>query len=481
MILEKYGLAVDELVAKAGKLADGDPENGIGEAPDAAMAIYNDVLLEAPDHPGCLYGVGIILREAGRYAQAIQIAKRVAEVRPKDPRGWKLLATIYGELSRYDESVRYADKALACAKTDYTYADFAYAHCNAGNWDVADKACREALALADKSPSLLTREAVNNTRVTKAYVDLAKGRWVEGFGGFRNTMRTKWRKERVYPGPNGDTREWQGEQNATVIVTGEQGLGDEIMAAGMVPQAAAACSKFVFDCDHRLAALFQRSFPNVYVTPQRRSEQLVLPLVVGFPTHHKTLFGLGELFRRSDADFPREPYLVPNQEYVGMFRELFGGQRMVGIAWSGGLPRTGMEQRAAGLNAFLPLLRQGGAEFVSLQYKDDAAEVAEFERAHGIKVRRLPWATQGEDMDLLAGMIAALSEVVGVHTSALHLSSALGVPTTVLTHRGSGWRYAPAELLWYPPTTVMHKKRAGESWRECVNRLVEARKVRLAA
>lgn len=440
------------------------------------MEIYNDVSLVAPDHPGCLYGMGVVLREAGRYAPAIQIAKRVAEVQPKDPRGWKLLATIYGELSRYDESTRYAEKALACAKTDYTYADYAYAHCNAGNWDVADKACREALEMAAKAPSALSREAVNNTRVTKAWVDLAKGRWADGFNGLRYTMRTKWRKERVYPGPNGDTKEWQGEPDATVIVTGEQGLGDEIMAAGMVPQAAAACSKFVLDCDHRLEDLFRRSFPNVYVTPQRRSDQLVLPRVVGFPTHHKTLFGLGELFRKTDADFPRTPYLVPNQEYVSMFRDLFAGQRVIGLAWSGGLPRTGMEQRAAGLNAFLPLLRKGGAEFVSLQYKDDALEVAKMEHEHGIKVRRLPWVTQGQDMDLLGGLLAACSEVVGVHTTALHLASAVGVPTTVLTHRGSGWRYAPPELLWYPPTTVMHKKRTGESWRESVNRLVEARK-----
>jgi hypothetical protein len=188
------------------------------------------------------------------------------------------------------------------------------------------------------------------------------------------------------------------------------------------------------------------------------------------------MFGLSELFRHRDEDFPRQPYLVPNQEYVSMFRELFAGQKVIGLAWSGGLPRTGVEPRTAGLNAFLPLLRRGGAEFVSLQYKDDGQEVAQFAKDHGITVRRLPWVTQGPDMDLLAGLLAACSEVVGVHTSALHLASALGVPTTVLTHRGSGWRYAPDELLWYPQTTRMHKKRSGESWRDCVGRLTEERK-----
>jgi len=471
-LLERYGCTtVDEVVAKAGKLSDGDPENGIGQAPDEAMAIYNDVMLDYPDHPGCLYGAAVVLRDAGRYAQAIQIAKRVAEVCPRDPRGWKLLATVYGELSRYEESIRYAEKALACSRNDYTLADYAYAHCNAGNWDIAHAACVEALDRAKNNPSVLSREAITNARVTKGYCDLARGDWAEGFQGFRNTMRTKWRKERVYDGANGDTVEWMGEPDAVVIVTGEQGLGDEVMAAGVIPDAANGCKRFIFDCDHRLAALFSRSFPNVHVTPQRRSDAMVLPREVGLPTHHKTLFGLSEMFRKTDADFPRVPFLIPNQGYVDMFRELFGGQKVIGLAWSGGLPRTGMEHRAAGLRSFLPLMKKGGAEFVSLQYKDDAQEVAELERSHGIKVRRLPWVTQGQDMDLLAGLLAACAAVVGVHTSALHLAASLGVPTTFLTHRGSGWRYAPKELLWYPPTTKVRRKKSGESWRECVGRL----------
>ncbi|HEY1326262.1 MAG TPA: hypothetical protein VGI14_04945 [Casimicrobiaceae bacterium] len=257
------------------------------------------------------------------------------------------------------------------------------------------------------------------------------------------------------------------------MVTGEQGLGDEIMAAGVVPQAVQSCKKFILDCDERLGSLFARSFPNVLVTPTRRSQTVHLPVV---PTHHKSLFGLGELFRRGDAEFPRKPYLQPNNEYVSMFKDLFGGQRTIGIAWSGGLPRTGQEPRAAGLKAFLPLLRRGDAEFVSLQYKPDGDEVAQFQKDTGIRVKRYPWAAQAQDMDLVAGMIAACDEVIGVHTTALHVASAMGVPTTMLTHKGSGWRYAGSELLWYPESTIMHRKRQGESWRDCIARLVELRK-----
>ena len=451
-----------EEVERAGTLADS------GE-PDAAMEICNKVLLEEPDNPGALYVVATILLQAARHAQAIQIAKRLTDVRPKGPLGWSLLAAIYCEMHRYDESIRYAERAVACRRDAKTVADMGYVHVNAGNWEVGSKYAHEALKLAKGDDSKRAVEAARDSMVHLVYCQLAVKNWRSGFEGYRLTLRTKWRKEYQY----GDSKEWWGEKDAVVMVTGEQGLGDEIMAASVVPDAIRGCKKFILDCDHRLVGLFRRSFPDAIVTGTRREQTIELPVL---PTHHKSMFGLSELFRTDDSCFPRKPYLVPRDDYVQMFKSLLGGKRTIGLAWSGGFARTGLEPRTAGLNAFLPLLRRGG-QFVSLQYKDDAEEVAALKRDHGIEVIRVPWATgQGVDCDLLAGLLGACDEVIGVHTSSLHVASACGVPTTFLTHRGSGWRYGPDELLWYPPTSKVHKKKLGESWRDCIGRLVESRK-----
>jgi tetratricopeptide (TPR) repeat protein len=451
---------VRECVGLAGKLAD-------DEKLDEAMEVCNRVILDHPDDPGALYVIGLCLLNAARQLQAIQIAKRITHLCPKDFRGWSLLTLCWGELHRYDESVRNAEKALKCRRMDKTLADLAYAHANAGNWDLADKYNAEAMIEATVNPSPLAGEASKNSKVTEGYIRLAKGDWKDGFQAFRATMRTKWRKEWAY----GDSQEWMGEPDAVVMVTGEQGLGDEVMAASVIHDAAKSCKTFIFDCDARLATLFRRSFPNIIVTPTRRERNITLPVM---PTHHKSLFGLGELFRQKDQDFPRDPYLIPNQEDVRMFRSRFEGRKIIGLAWSGGLPRTGKEPRAAGLSAFLPLMKRGG-EYLSLQYHDDALEIHRFEQEYGIKIHRLPWVTQGQDMDLLAALLCACDEVIGVHTSALHLASALGVPTTILTHRGSGWRYAADELLWYPESTKMWKKKNGESWTDCIERLANER------
>ena len=457
-------MTTQELVRRAGEFAD----NG---EPDKAMELCNKVLLDEPDHPGALYVCGCVLLQAARHVQALQIAKRISEVCPRDPRGWGLQSLIYGELHKYDDSIRVAERAVALKRTPKTLADAAYAHVNAGHWEKAKSLADESIRLADKDTPEST---INDARIHRMYARLGLGDW-GAFPDYRLTMRTKWRKEWTYASDDRGTptREWMGEPDAVVMVTGEQGLGDEIMAGGVVPDAARACKTFILDCDHRLVDLYRRSFPGVLVTPTRRDQAPTLPL---YPTHHKSLFGLCELFRKRDEDFPRKPYLVPNAAYVQMFRDYLQVPT-IGLAWSGGLPRTGMAERAAGLSAFLPLVRRGEAQFLSLQYKhEDAAEIVAFEKQYGLKVLRLPWVTCGPDMDLLAGLIGALQEVIGVHTSALHLASAIGTPTTMLAHRGSGWRYGPKELLWYPPTTKLFMKRPGESWRDCVGRLVESRK-----
>ncbi len=102
-----------ELLKHAGELADGDK-------PGEAVEIANRILLDEPDHPGALYIIGCVLLKGAHQVQGIQVAKRICEVCPKDPRGWSLLSVFWGELHRYDESIRCAEKALACKRTDKT-------------------------------------------------------------------------------------------------------------------------------------------------------------------------------------------------------------------------------------------------------------------------------------------------------------------------------------------------------------------------
>lgn len=452
---------IEVWLKEAADLADADKL-------DEAAEIAGRILTLDPNNYKALFCIGSVMLKAGRNMQAQQFLRRVCELMPRDHRGWGQLSISCSEMHRYDEAIEYAERALSIKRESRTLADASFAHVTANNWDRGREYAIQSLKI---EPGF--KDAVFHL----ANADLAQKRWVEGWEGFKVSEGGKWRKKYTY----GDTLEWNGERDAIVMVTGEQGVGDEIMAASCVPSAIASCRKFIFDSDSRLATLFQRSFPAAIVVPTRGAKTVALPLA---PTHHKSLFGLLSLFRKQDSDFPREAYLHADPGLRRMFRTYFEtlGKRVVGLAWSGGYPRTGLVERSAGVQAFLPLLKaEPDAVYMSLQYKDDAAEISVFERETGCKIHRMPFIAQGQDIDVLAALIAELDEVIGVATTSLHISSALGVKTTWLCNRGLNWVFAQHDLPWYGSNARLWKKDRAETWVQCIASLAKERRERKAA
>src|SRR5262249_57648335 len=93
-----------------------------------------------------------------------------------------------------------------------------------------------------------------------------------------------------------------------LLIWGEQGLGDEILHASMIPDLIARTPSIVLEAEPRLVPLFARSFPAVRVIPVQ-AELYAGPIVAQEP-----LGGLGRTFRTGWDDFPRreQGYLAPD-------------------------------------------------------------------------------------------------------------------------------------------------------------------------
>jgi hypothetical protein len=106
---------------------------------------------------------------------------------------------------------------------------------------------------------------------------------------------------------------------------------------------------------------------------------------------------------------------------------------------------------------FNPLfVKYPNAIFVSLDYKGTL---------NNPKVKEFHWATQVQDYDLTAALIASLNCVVGINTTAIHCANALGVPTHVLVSDKHQWRYE-GEYLWCK--TAKLYRQGKEAWRKLI-------------
>ncbi len=280
----------------------------------------------------------------------------------------------------------------------------------------------------------------------KSLAHLELGEYQKGWDNYDAGVAAKVRAERNYTTTHLPT--WNGEPGKSVIVYGEQGIGDEIMFASCIPDLQRISNLVVFDCHKKLHTLFANSFPGMDIYPTREDDMITWPVkpdqTPRYPfTHRIALGSLPKFCRPNLESFPGTPYINPPtaEEAVWAVRLNNLSQRpKIGISWIGGHKRTRMEVRSCPLEQMLPILQQD-ADFISLQYTDCSAEIAEFEARHGIKIHQFPEASHSPNYADTAALVANLDLVITVCTSVVHLAGAMGVPTWVLTPSRPAWRY----------------------------------------
>jgi predicted O-linked N-acetylglucosamine transferase (SPINDLY family) len=264
-----------------------------------------------------------------------------------------------------------------------------------------------------------------------------------------------------------------------ILVYAEQGLGDEILYASCLPELIAQAAHCVIDCDPRLAGLFRRSFPQATVhgggqtdAPDWLAEAGPGPLDVKIP-----IASLPRHLRKDASAFPhRAGYLQADAGRLAAWRERLRGLGpglKVGLSWRGGVAQTSRGSRSMSLADLLPILREPGATFISLQYGPCGDELAELRAQHGIDI--LHWPEVIDDYDETAALVAALDLTLSVCTAVVHLAGALGRPVWVMTPIRPEPRYGllGERMRWYPSARMFRQRQYGD-WQPVIASVAQA-------
>jgi hypothetical protein len=305
------------------------------------------------------------------------------------------------------------------------------------------------------------------------------GRWAEGWPGWRYTHITGDRKKRTYEG----VPDWDGTPGQTVIVFGDQGIGDEIFFSSALPDMQRYCKKVILDCHPRLPALFKRSFPEIEVHGTRK-DLTELPWFDSCGAEAAVaLSDLFSYFRLEDEDWPGTPYLkadpygraIARQSVAAIAEPRDGKSLRIGLSWTGGTKATRQHLRSIPISRLEPILRaRPDAQWFSLQYTEDAArQVCAMEERTGIRIAHFPgWVESvgydgpetAYDYDRTASFVSSLDLVITVPTTVHHLAGALGVPNWLLVQSRPDWRcqVRGTTLPWYNSTKVYRQEADGD-------------------
>ncbi|WP_404841730.1 hypothetical protein [Burkholderia cepacia] len=419
-----------------------------------ALAPYLHTYELAPAWPSLKNNLALAIRLTnGDPDTEYALLERALDDNPTDAQAWTNAVVTRLERLDLDGALDAATQAYALAPESPLVANnTATVLKEAGQWDAAEAYARRAIDLAPDNATY---------RHNLSLLQLARGDFASGWRNYE----ARWVGSGELRGrlPAFAKPRWRGESLAgkTLLVWGEQGLGDVLQFSRYVPQLAerVRCEggRLVWNAFPVMGALLERSLAQHVDVYDIATQPDALPVfdfelpLMSIPW----MLGLD-----GDALATTAPYLHADPAATDAWRTaLADEQRLkVGLAWTGSLSHQRNRFRRVGLercaDAFGGL--QQDVAFYSLQ--PGAQHDIEAARAAGFVVNDCTreWRT----VDDTAAFVGALDLVITVCTSAAHLSGALGRRTWVLLDANPHWvwQHDRRDSPFYPSATLYRQK-----------------------
>ncbi len=430
-----------------------------------AEQLFLRYLERDPNSVDAANNLACALRDQNRYAEAIAVLQGVIRQNPTNALLWNTLATVLSEQGEFATAIGFFDEALRCDPALYRAQ---YNRGNAklplGDIDGALEDCEAALEkvkAADEAAMM---------RLARSTILLNEGRIGEGWDVYEARLDpqfadvTHFMIDRPSWGPQSDIA------GKRLLLMGEQGLGDEVLFANMLPEVIDALGpqgKLVLAVEKRLIPLFQRSFPKAEVGAHA-TYRVDVHTVRGAPFVKDQgavdlwapMASLLRRFRRELTAFPeRKAYMKADPRRVRHWRKILAGLGQgpkVGLLWKS-LKIEGARQRYySPFDQWAPVLATPGAVFVNLQYGDCSEEIAEAQERYGVEIFQPPGVDLKNDLDEVAALSCAVDLVIGPANATTNIAAACGAAVWLITTPGAWPRLGTARYPWYPSARVFH-------------------------
>jgi Flp pilus assembly protein TadD len=420
----------------------GNTARALGMARPAEV-FYRQVLAIAPDRIEALINLANLLRANGQAEAARALLAPALERNPQSHELWLTLGSAFRDAGNADEAERHYRRALDLKP------DYAAALSNLADMLAGKGAHAAALPLYDRA---LCAEPDNaQARLNRAVLHLLMGNLLQGWEDYAARLGIPGKA----PICDHGLKRWKGESlsGKRLLVTAEQGIGDQLMFASMIRDLAARADAeggcIVLECEPRLVPLFARSFEEIAVHPCRMETR-------GADVHASygwldeaggadlaIEMGSLPLYLRGDlAKFPKPNVFLDADEIetLNWQRTLSNAAEgpFIGICWRSGKLTSGRALNYAPLKNWAAFIRDIPGTPVCVQYDATPEEIGLLGELSGKTVVVPGGIDQKQELDRACALLCALDAVVSAPTAVCWLSAGTGVPTFKIL-RDAAW------------------------------------------
>jgi tetratricopeptide (TPR) repeat protein len=322
-------------------------------------------------------------------------------------------------------------------------------------------------ALRSYDRALRLQPAHNTARWHRGMLRLTMGDMTGGWSDHEARRALPVHAVKVPPG----TAAWNGKnaKGRTILLWGEQGLGDQIQGVRFAAHLAALGARVIVRCAAPLKTLFQ----TVDGVNEVFADDEALPLCDA----HVPMLSVPFLLQlHAEAQLNGSSYLRVRQPLlhhpapVASRRNESARHIHVGAVWAGSAGHINDANRSIPPSYLNALFSGTSAQWASLQVgkrNEDRTAITRAVHANVVDVS----ASLTNFIDT-AHVLSALDRVVTVDTSVAHLAGALGVPTLLLLPFVPDWRWqlVREDSPWYDSIRIIRQPSAGD-WGSVIARV----------
>lgn len=411
-----------------------------------------------PEAAALLTRAAIQLKEKHHFLSSYTAAKRAMALAPGHPAPEGALGAVLWNLCRFEEGVEVLNGCIAKVPDNAEYwAHKALCHASLSQDEEAEAAYTKAVELSPKDVAI---------RWNRSQFRLARGDWTRGFEDYET--RIEYRGRPAYPKLPSPL--WQGEDlnGKTLLIQGEQGVGDTILSARYIPlikERWPDC-KIVWYIQPRLHDLFWEY--RDYVTFN--------PASYPWPKTDYSVFQMSllRLFGSQPETVPLDPGLIRKRALLTSDKLSMPNPHVpslkIGIAWTGNPEMMANYVRSVPLEAFMPLAEDPRFTFYSLQV-GEAPQHIHMGGAHDL-IKDCSPDLQKMGFAGTAAVMMNMDLVLTVCTSAAHMAGVLGVPCWTMLAQDCYWVWGRegTSTPWYPGMKLFRQTKNGD-WDSVITRV----------
>lgn len=420
---------------------------------DEAILNYRKALELDPDSATIYNNLGLVLESKGDLDSAMINYEKAISLNPHCAETYNNIGNVFAFKGETGKAVEQYEKAL---RSDPDYVE---AYNNLGALFVNKGDTERAIQYYSQAISL--RPGYAQAHFNLGLVLLLTKQFKQGWQEYEWRFKTS---DFLFPSFNMPAWEGSSLDGKVIYVRCEQGIGDTIQFARYVSLLSLFNpGKIIFRPNAGLEQLFRNSGLGADIVDNSISDE-----AMHFDTY-VPLLSLPAIFGTDEDNIPsRSRYLYAEKEKINDYREIYfdNDSFKIGIVWKGNPKHKKDRFRSLSLSFFCGISSLPGVKVYSLQKGHGEEELA------NIQEDIIDLGKTFHDFSDTAAAIENLDLIVGVDTSVVHLSGALGKPTWILLPYVPDWRwFLDSELSpWYESFKLFRQVRSGD-WHDVMERV----------